>query len=434
MSLNLEEYAKSIAKNMRIGQKPNPNIARARKKYGPIIDKLLSKKEHKLGDFTAGEQAKLKQLMGLEYGPLAYQKGEKIFPKPVVGEAVRVKYTEDDKRCVQLAKLVQEECWRLGAHASIQPVSDADAKRELQLSKEESLVELPPLSEAIAENIDATIFIGYDQDPYWSSGLEEKLLLTSSASMRMHEILDKRRVRWCLAGYPAEMKSDAYEIPKEEYELIFMDSIKETFSDEVKRLCDYYRKSLEGGDIVRIKAEDGTDLSFSIKGRPILVADGVIDDNDMEKGDVGLNIPDGEVFLAPLEHSANGQILFDYVSISGMGLVRDIRLTFKEGKATAWEGDKRSEEIFGKFLDSNTGEKDRIAELGIGTNPKAKFTGATLIDEKIFGSIHIAIGNNQGAYHGKNKASSHQDMIKLMHKGTMSVDGKEVMRNGNPIQ
>ena len=434
MGFDIKEYAKGIVKSMRIGQKPNPNIGRARDKYGALVDKLLSKKEHKLGDFTETEQATLKELMGLEYGPLAYQKGDKILSKPNVGETVRVKYTETDKKCVQIAKLVQEECWKLGAHASIQPVSDADEKRELQLSKEEALVELPPLSEAIAENIDATIFIGYDQDPYWSSGLEDRLLLTSNAGMRMHEILDERKVRWCLAGYPAEMKKGDYEIPKKDYERIFLGSITETFSGEVKRLCDYYRKSLEGGDIVRIKAEDGTDISFSIKGRPILVADGVIDDKDMESGDVGLNIPDGEVFLAPLEHSANGNILFDYISISGMGLVKDIRLTFKDGQVVSWKGDKKSEATFKKFLDSNTGEKDRIAELGIGTNPKARFTGATLIDEKIFGSIHIAIGNNQGAYHGNNKASSHQDMIKLMHKGTMSVDGKEVMVKGKPIK
>jgi len=77
-----------------------------------------------------------------------------------------LKYTEDEK-CVQIAKAGAGGMLEAGAHASIQPVSDADEKRELQLSKEEALVELPPLSEAIAENIDATIFIGYDQDPYW---------------------------------------------------------------------------------------------------------------------------------------------------------------------------------------------------------------------------------------------------------------------------
>jgi len=71
---------------------------------------------------------------------------------------------------------------------------------------------------------------------------------------------------------------------------------------------------------VRIKAEDGTDISFSIKGRPILVADGVIDDKDMESGDVGLNIPTEKFFLRHSSISANGNILFDYISISGMGL------------------------------------------------------------------------------------------------------------------
>ena len=92
-------------------------------------------------------------------------------------------------------------------------------------------------------------------------------------------------------------------------------------------------------------------------------------------------------------------------------------------------------EVFTRFLEANTGDKDRIAELGIGCNPGAEYTGGSIIvDEKIYGTIHIAIGNNTGAYHGKNKASSHLDMIKEMGKGELLVDGEPVMRGGKPIK
>jgi aminopeptidase len=84
-------------------------------------------------------------------------------------------------------------------------------------------------------------------------------------------------------------------------------------------------------------------------------------------------------------------------------------------------------------LDANVGDKDRIAEFGIGANPAAEYVGETIVDEKIFGTVHIAIGNNTGAYHGKNKASSHLDIIKTMSKGSrVFVDGKAVMVDGKP--
>jgi len=145
-----------------------------------------------------------------------------------------------------------------------------------------------------------------------------------------------------------------------------------------------------------------------------------------------LNIPCGEVFVAPLETTANGSILFDEVAVPGFGKVTNLRLKFAEGRVVSVSADDGADR-FNKFLDANTGDKDRIAELGIGCNPGAEYTGGSIIvDEKIYGTIHVAIGNNTGAYHGINKASSHLDMIKSMKQGELYVDGKLVMKDGSP--
>ena len=94
---------------------------------------------------------------------------------------------------------------------------------------------------------------------------------------------------------------------------------------------------------------------------------------------------------------------------------------------------ERGRKNFATFLAANTGEKDRIGEFGIGTNPGATYTGGSIIiDEKIFGTVHIAIGNNRGAYHGKNKASSHLDLIKDMRQGQVFVDGELILNRGKP--
>ena len=122
------------------------------------------------------------------------------------------------------------------------------------------------------------------------------------------------------------------------------------------------------------------------------------------------------VDFAPLETTANGSILFDEVAVPGFGKVTKLRLKFAEGRVVS------------------VCDKDRIAELGIGCNPGAEYTGGSIIvDEKIYGTIHVAIGNNTGAYHGINKASSHLDMIKSMKQGELYVDGKLVMKDGSPV-
>ena len=281
MEFKLEEYAKNIVKNMRIGQKPNPNIPRARKKYGQFIDKLFSRKHHLIADLSSEELLIIRKLKSINYGPMAYQKAARLIPKPLIGEAVRISYIEQEE-CIKLAKAVRTECWKKGAHVLMQPVSDKDTKEHFKIAKETSLVEPPSISQAIARTVDATIFIGYDQDPEWSLGLEKRILLASNASMKLHEIIDKRNVRWCIAGYPVKMKQHSYHIPRAQYEKIFFEAITETFTPKVKQLCHYYQKSLQGKENIRIIAKDGTDLSFSIKNRPILVSDGRISSKDIE--------------------------------------------------------------------------------------------------------------------------------------------------------
>lgn len=193
----------------------------------------------------------------------------------------------------------------------------------------------------------------------------------------------------------------------------------------------YYGDALEGKEKVRIIA-DGTDLSFAIKGRPVLLDDPTISAEDEARGDVGLSIPCGEVFVAPLETTANGVILFDRVAVPGFGRMTNLKLKFVQGRVTGASADEGADR-FNKFLDANSGDKDRIAELGIGCNPGAEHTGGSIIvAEKIYGTIHLAIRDNSGSYHGINKASSHLDMIKNMKRGELYVDGRLVMKDGAP--
>jgi aminopeptidase len=348
-------------------------------------------------------------------------------------ESVSIVYNGTDPTCEELAMMVEEECWRRGAYTIARRYSSSRSKLRYELTLEDSLKAMDPLGKALAETMDVRMFIGEDEDPSWSEGVADKVKLTAPTRQKLFEIMDGRGVRWVYFGWPVAGAAKAYGLSVARFRKIFFNSIKMSFSKELKDLCSYYKSTLSGKDRVLIKSDD-TDLTFSIKGRPVIVDDGIISKEDVAVGDTGLNIPAGEVFIAPLETTAEGHIRFPVVVIPGFGRIEGLKLTFSKGRVVQYEADKGKEK-FSKFLDANTGEKDRIAELGIGTNLGAEFTnGSIIVDEKIYRTIHIAIGNNTGSYHGTNKASSHLDMIKDMAKGTLTVDGKIVMEHGEPVK
>ncbi len=426
----LRRIAAETVRSMSIDRIQNLGIKKARR-YGRFVDKILRMKKFKKSQLTEKELKIVEKLQDPDYGPLVVEKNGNYEVKTKVGECVSLVFSDVEEECKRLANLIMEECWKKGVHVTDITYSSAMAKKHLKLIPFDTAAELPAVSKLFASAFAARIFLGGEEDIFWTKGLESKIKTGAPASEKVRDLISRKKVRWCYFGWP--IKKNVYFVDKNFYRKVFLNSINETFSPAVKKYCSYYKKALTGGDRIRITADDGTDLSFRIKGRPVLVADGVMDAMDIKNGDVGLNIPDGEVFLAPLENSANGFIIFDNVAVPGFGLVKNLKMKFRDGRVTWYDSPQKK--TFKRFLDSNTGDRDRIAELGIGTNPAARFIGETIVDEKILGSIHIAIGNNTGAYHGKNKASNHQDMIKVMKgkNGRIYVDDKVVMDNGMPV-
>lgn len=347
-------------------------------------------------------------------------------------EGVRILYNFTDPRCQEFVFMVQEECWKVGAYTLLEGMAYARERVRHQLMPVDALAKVNHVQNTLFHSLDVTMFIGESDLPNWTEGIPEKYKAAGPVRQRLREILDDRKVRWIYFGWPLPQAAKAYGVAPAKFRRIFFDSIRESFGDRMLKLCRYYEKALSGKDRVIVKADDGSNLTLSIKGRPVVVDDAFISPDDMAKGDFGLNIPSGEAFVAPLETSANGKVVFEDVSTQTFGSVRNLTVEFTNGKVTRFTADQGVEN-FQKFLEANTGEKDRIAELGIGTNPGAEYTGGSIIiDEKILGTIHIAIGNNTGAYHGVNKASSHLDMIKDMRHGELWVDGELIMDQGRP--
>lgn len=189
---------------------------------------------------------------------------------------------------------------------------------------------------------------------------------------------------------------------------------------EVRRRSALLAQALTDGSQVRITSAQGTDVRLGIEGR-----DGIADDGDLrEPGSFG-NLPAGEGFIAPVEGTTQGVIVFDG-SIWPTGLLEEpLIITIVDGYATDISGWRADE--FRATLEPHGREAFAVAELGIGTNDAARLTGNVLEDEKILGTIHVAFGDNH-TFGGTVRVSSHQDGIVM--QPTLSIDSKTYVEAG----
>jgi len=182
------------------------------------------------------------------------------------------------------------------------------------------------------------------------------------------------------------------------------------------------KKVFEKTDNVKITAPNGTDISLKIGGRTAIASKGLFH----KKGEGG-NLPTGETFAAPIEGSANGLFVVDG-SMSGIGVIgkQPIKIEVEKGYATKITGGAKAKKLI-QMLDEHGKKARNIAELGIGANDKAKLNGNLLEDEKVLGTVHLALGNNI-TMGGKVNVPIHLDGV--ITKPTVYFNGKIVMKSG----
>lgn len=221
--------------------------------------------------------------------------------------------------------------------------------------------------------------------------------------------------RWILTYYPtpamAQQAGVAYDwLVDFYYRACLVDYQK------MKRKLKQLEKILDQGEKVRVLGEK-TDLTFSIKGRLAQACFG-------ER-----NIPDGEVYLCPVETTVEGKIYFDLPTVRLGREVRGIYLEFKKGKVVKAEAEV-GQEVLEKMLATDAGAR-RVGEFALGANENiTQVMKNTLFDEKIAGTIHLALGRayKEKRGGGENQSAIHWDLVKTMRGrgGKILVDGKEL--------
>ncbi|MDA1197312.1 MAG: aminopeptidase [Nanoarchaeota archaeon] len=201
---------------------------------------------------------------------------------------------------------------------------------------------------------------------------------------------------------------------------ITQETAKRTLAIDYEQLAKINSKLAEiltRGNQVTLTTKLGTNLSFSIARRTAKPDTGIL-----TYGMIG-NLPAGEVFLAPVEGTANGKLIID-ASMAGIGKLQEpLEIHIKEGLISEVKG-KYAEQFNQKLLSN---DHRNVAELGIGTNPKAIITGSVLEDEKVLGTCHIAFGNNS-FFGGKVNVPFHVDGV--ITAPTMIIDNKTILDCG----
>jgi leucyl aminopeptidase (aminopeptidase T) len=194
--------------------------------------------------------------------------------------------------------------------------------------------------------------------------------------------------------------------------------------DKIIELTNHFVKKLEGVKVVRVVTEAGTNLTMPIEGRMVIPSTGVL----REKGQSG-NMPSGEVYLAPIEGVSNGTLVIDG-SMASIGMIKTpIKVNIVDGFAEEITGGEEAERLIA-ILDKSGRDARAVAEFGIGTNYKAILTGQILEDEKVFGTIHVAFGNNL-TMGGTIAVNSHLDG--LVKEPDVYFDDVLIMQKGKMI-
>ncbi|SMB98286.1 Leucyl aminopeptidase (aminopeptidase T) [Thermanaeromonas toyohensis ToBE] len=203
-------------------------------------------------------------------------------------------------------------------------------------------------------------------------------------------------------------------------EMFFEGAVAADYEEVARRTTELARLLSEAKTAVLVK--DGLELKLSLEGRRGIASTGLY----RRPGEAG-NLPSGEAYIAPVEGSAEGETIIDG-SIAGIGrLSGPIRVVIKEGVLVEAQGPEGQQllELLG-----DSPEARNLAELGIGTNDRAKVSGIILEDEKVYGTVHLAFGDN-ATFGGRVRAGVHIDGVILTPD--LYLDGKLVVSRGKII-
>lgn len=315
-----------------------------------------------------------------------------------------------------LARAIYAAAIKAGAYPQVQFLSESLRHLVLKYGNDEQLRWVPEIEAYGMEWADVYFGLRGGYNLYEHADIPAERLTANQYAVGQVSTLRWQKTRWCLARVPNAVFAQQAETDLETITDMFFDACLLDWAAESQR-WQAQAAALGQGGTVRIVGKD-TDLSFSVEGRKWLVFDGKI------------NMPDGEIFTAPVNETLNGQIYFEFPGVLGGRLMHDIRLCWKAGKLVE-ASSSTNQDYLHHILQSDAGSS-LLGEFAFGMNPHVnRFCKDILIDEKIGGTIHIALGRAYPECGGTNQSAIHWDIVKdLRHEGAVYLDDQAILENG----
>lgn len=294
------------------------------------------------------------------------------------------------------------------------------AHREYLRAVDAEALEPPEHVRAFVENADVYIDVSAPENVHETADVspETQSAFGQSLSAVQEAQMD---IRWVYTAYPSAAGAQKAEMSTAAYEDFVWSAVNRDWGVQRERQAELV-SILEAGDEVRIQAGEATDLRMRLGDNPL-------------KNDYGRNnLPGGEVSTAPIPDSVEGVVAFDFPTVVGGREVRDARVTFEDGEVIDFEAATNEAALAGLF-ETDAGAR-RLGELGIGLNCGIEqFTHNTLFDEKMGGTLHVALGraydHSVAAGNERNESAIHRDMLVDMRTdATLTMDGKVILRDG----
>jgi aminopeptidase len=353
--------------------------------------------------------------------------------KILVGYSTEVKEGEvvsidGENAASPLLLAVYEEVLRAGANPILNVSLDGQAVAYYKHAGDAQLAWISPVAEWLVDNADVRIAIGASANTRELSAIPperqtRRQTATGELLGRAMQRSARGEFRWCYTLYPTNAYASEAEMSLADYEDFYYGACLADDGDpltawqrtsaETKRLAEW----IEGHQEVRVTAP-GTDITLGVAGRRFIPCDG------------RHNMPDGEFFTGPVEDSVQGEVTFHLPAVIGGREVSGVRLRFDGGKVVEASAE-RGEEFLIELLDTDEGAR-RLGELGIGTNYAIdRGTREVLLDEKIGGTVHMAVGRSYPESGGRNESAVHTDLVcDLRLGGRIEVDGEDFQVDG----
>lgn len=315
-----------------------------------------------------------------------------------------------------------------GGHPVVLPILEGVSGYLLTHGTDEQLAFIPPQEEFQRLHADVSIMVMAETNTRRLGAVDPARQARYAASRRalakafMHRAADGD-LQWTLTLFPTQAYAQDADMDSADFEDFVMRGMKldqpdpiaawTALHDRQQRLIDW----LQGKREVHVVAPE-TDLRLSIEGR-------VWENSDGHK-----NFPSGEIFTGPVEDSVNGHVRFSFPVVTAGRRIEDIRLRFENGRVVDASAAKNEDYLLAQ-LDTDAGTR-YLGEFAFGTNDDIQtFCSNILFDEKIGGTMHMAVGRGYPQTGSKNESAIHWDMIcDLRRGGEVTIDGELFQKDG----